>query len=256
MTAPDALARSPLANPAALPLRPATAVAGFGPTLVIAPHPDDESLGCGGAIALLRRIGCAVRVLFVSDGTLSHPASRRFPAPALRALREREALAALGELGVDPVAAAFLRLKDRAVPLPGADGFEGALARCRAHLATITPAPATILLPWRRDPHPDHRASWQLVQAAIAGLDPPPRLVEYPIWIWELAERDDAPAWDEVTAWRLDVGAVLPHKLAAIASHRSQTTDLIDDDPEGFRLTPEILAHFGHPWETYLEARG
>jgi hypothetical protein len=42
-------------------------------------------------------------------------------------------------------------------------------------------------------------------------------------------------------------------KQQAIAAYRSQTTNLIDDDPEGFRLTPEMLANFAHPWEVYLE---
>lgn len=46
---------------------------------------------------------------------------------------------------------------------------------------------------------------------------------------------------------------MLELKLQAIAAYRFQTTDLIDDDPEGFRLTPEMLANFIHPWELYLE---
>lgn len=248
----EVIPQSPLANPSNLPLRPADAIAEFGSMLVVAPHPDDESLGCGGAIALLRQLGCPVRVLVISDGTLSHPRSRQYPAPALAALRERETLCALAGLGVESEAVTFLRLKDGSVPVKSAAGFDEAIARCLAYLATI--APATILLPWRRDPHPDHRASWELIYTAMAHLRLSPRLVEYPIWDWDSAQRGDAPAIGEVTAWRLDISAVLPQKLQAIAAYRSQTTDLIDDDPEGFRLTPEMLAHFAHPWELFLEA--
>src|SRR5687768_8056870 len=83
-----------LTAPESLPLRPASTVMSFGPTLVVAPHPDDESLGCGGALALLGRAGLPVWLLFVSDGAGSHPGSRRYPAPALRVLRESEARAA------------------------------------------------------------------------------------------------------------------------------------------------------------------
>ena len=243
---------SPLANPNALSLQPATAVAEFGSTLVVAPHPDDESLGCGGAIALLRRMGCPVRVLVISDGTRSHPNSRAFPPSRLQALRERETLAALSVLDVEADAVTFLRLPDGAVPVPAADGFAQAVARCLTYLATF--ASSTILLPWRRDPHPDHRSTWQLLHTALAALSLSPRLVEYPVWDWDPAQRGDAPRPDEVMAWRLDISAVLPQKLRAIAAHRSQTTDLINDDPEGFRLTPEMLANFAHPWELYLEA--
>jgi len=241
---------TPFAGPLAPPLRPAETLATFGRTLVVAPHPDDESLGCGGAIALLTAGGTAVRVLFITDGTLSHPGSRRYPAPALRALREREAYAALAALGVGAEDVLFMRLRDRATPLAGAAGFERAVALCRAHLDLF--APETILLPWRRDPHPDHRAAAALIRAAVAQTRTTPRFVEYPIWLWMLAREGDEPRAGEIDAWRLDIGAVLPRKRAAIAAHRSQTTDLIDDDPEGFRLTPEMLAHFAHPWELYL----
>jgi len=253
MSNTDDTASAPLAHPEDLPLLPPDVLESFGRALVVAPHPDDESLGCGGAIALLRERGHDVRVLFITDGTMSHPSSRRYPAPKLAALREEEALAALDALGVAPEAAIFLRLQDRAVPLPGAAGFDAAVDRCRAILAAVDPA--TVLAPWRRDPHPDHRAAWHLIDAAlrVGGMGRRPRLVEYPIWVWTLAEHDDLPARGEVWAWRLDIGAALTRKRAAITAHRSQTTDLIDD-PTGFRLTPDILAHFAHPWELYVEA--
>ncbi|MGB3618816.1 MAG: PIG-L family deacetylase, partial [Catalinimonas sp.] len=47
-----------------LPLRPAGWVRMWGRTMVAAPHPDDESLGCGGALALLADAQSAVRVVF------------------------------------------------------------------------------------------------------------------------------------------------------------------------------------------------
>ena len=238
-----------------LQIEPSTSVATWGPTLVVAPHPDDEALGCGGAIALLRRAGCPVRVLVMSDGTQSHPCSRRYPAPALRALREAESLAGLAILGVPPEAVTFLGLQDRAVPTPASADFSAVVTRCRAALAAEAVAPRTILLPWRRDPHPDHRATWQVVRAAVAHWRPAPRLLEYPIWLWELDEPGAAPLPGEVVAWRLDVGDGLAHKAEAIASHRSQTTGLIDDDPTGFQLTPAMLAHFARPWELFLEGR-
>ena len=57
-----------------------------------------------------------------------------------------------------------------------------------------------------------------------------------------------------MTSWLLDIGAVVELKQQAIAAYRSQTTDLIDDDPEGFRLTDVMLANFTRPWEVYFEA--
>lgn len=235
-------------NPTELPLR-SIAASEFGSTLVVAPHPDDESLGCGGAIALLRSLGCPVHVLVMSDGTRSHPNSRRYPAPRLRSLRESEALQATRILGIEANQVAFLRLVDGAIPSPEAAGFASAVQVCQAQVSAI--APQTIVLPWRFDPHPDHQASWAIVQAAIAQNRP--RLIEYPIWDWDPEQRGEMTGLEQIDAWRLDIQSVVALKLQAIAAHRSQTSDLIDDDPEGFRLTVEMLANFTHPWEVYLE---
>ncbi len=244
-------ARTPLADPDShAPLDPAE----LGPTLVVAPHPDDESLGCGGAIARLVDLGIGVSVAFVSDGARSHPNSNRYPAAALRTLREAEAKAALAAIGLDAEGpgVAFFGLPDTAVPGPDSEGFPDAVARaatfCRAR------APQTILLPWRRDPHCDHRASRSIFLAAIETLARPPRPLEYPVWAYEAADPDDLPRRGEVLVWRLDVAGVLPRKRAAIEAHRSQVTALIDDDPAGFRLSPAMLAHFDRPWELYLES--
>ncbi len=93
---------------------------GDGGLVVIAPHPDDESLACGGLIAEAHAEGRPVRVVIVSDGTGSHPASKTYPRARLRELRENEAREAVAELGLDPGReVVFLRLPDRFVPSDG-----------------------------------------------------------------------------------------------------------------------------------------
>ncbi len=240
-----------LADPYSFPLYSGDSTKELGSTLIVAPHPDDETLGCGGAIALLQSFGNPVQVLVMSDGTASHPNSFKYPEQKLRSLRQQETLSALRSLGVELSAVAFLGLKDGAVPTPEQTGFEQAVACCRTYLSRFKPA--TIILPWRRDPHADHRASWRIIQKAMNDLPISPRILEYPIWSWEQAETDDIPAPQAVKAWRLNISTVLSQKQNAIAYYRSQTTDLIDDDPDGFRLTPEVLAHFSRHWEVYLE---
>ena len=258
------LNRSLLVN-ATVPLLPIQAIA-TGKVLVVAPHPDDETLGCGGAIAVLRSLGCQVHILVISDGTQSHPRSRKYPAPALRALREAETLEATAILGVDRSEVAFVGLPDGAIPTID-PAFTDAVAQCHRHLAAFTPN--TIFLPWRYDPHPDHRATWQLIHQALEVVSASPRLsltassplatyqsprlIEYPIWDWDPKQRSNLPEPDFVKVWRLDISAVVQLKQQAIAAYRSQTTDLIDDDPEGFQLTLEMLANFTRPWELYLE---
>lgn len=229
----------------ALPFRHWTTIAP-GPVLVVAPHPDDETLGCGGAIAQLRQAGYPVLVLVVSDGAASHPRSQQYPPPRLRQMRAAETLAALDSLGVAPSQVTFLGLPDGAVPADGA----AALAQCQRYIAHV--APRTVFLPYQNDPHRDHRATWRLLQTAIAVLPQPPRRLEYPIWALDPTKGQSLAAGYQ--AWRLDIRPYLDLKRQAIACYRSQTTDLIPDDPTGFRLSPDLLATFLTPWEVYLEA--
>ncbi len=236
---------SPLIAPEGLPYRSINEIA-HSPVLVVAPHPDDETLGCGGAIALLRSLNCDVRVLVISDGTLSHPNSQKYPSYALRTLREKETLSALASLGVKANLVTFLRIKDGSVSTQ----YLTAVTNVRAYLTEI--APQIIFLPWRYDPHQDHQATNKLIHAALVDFQP--RLIEYPIWDWDPQQRGNLPESLEITTWRLDISPVVELKQQAIAAYRSQITDLIDDDPEGFRLTPEMLLNFTRPWEVYLQS--
>jgi LmbE family N-acetylglucosaminyl deacetylase len=243
-------------TPESLPLLDIETLVNSSPyqsVLIVAPHPDDETLGCGGAIALLCQLNIAVKVLVVSDGTKSHPNSLAYPPPALKKLREQESLAALAILGVAPEAVTFLGMPDGEVQI--ARESPKAIASISQYLTNL--APSTIFLPWRKDPHPDHRASWQLFMTASQDLTNPPRMIEYPIWDWDTKQRGDFK--DDLTkrinAWRLDISNVLELKKKAIAKYRSQISDLIKDDPQGFRLTPQMLQNFTQPWEIYLETK-
>ena len=219
--------------------------------LVVAPHPDDESLGCGGLIAKLAASGSAFCVLFVTDGGASHRDSPTWPRRRLAARREQEAAAALATLGIDGHAKCFLRLLDADMP-----PFES--AEWRAALKTIekivrTFRPDLALLPWRRDPHCDHRQSWELVWAAIRQTPLKPIILEYAIWLDELGVRKDYPREGEAHPVVVDVSPQCMQKRAAIAAHQSQTTDLIADDPNGFRLSSSTIERLTGPFETYWQ---
>ncbi len=220
-----------------------------GTSLIIAPHPDDESLGCGGTIALLKNAGRKVHIFFVSDGSLSHPNSKKYDASGLVALRKEEAIAAAKALGVDEADCSFLMLKDGAVAASGDAGFEVAVNAMGKILLEIMPA--HIFLPWKNDPHPDHKATWQMVNAAVKMHRLQPTLWHYLIWFWERGEADESLIND--TDWyKINISNVVEKKQAAIAAHVSQVTGLIDDDPDGFTLSPEVLAHFSNSFELFI----
>ena len=220
----------------------------LGVTVVIAPHPDDESLGCGGTIALLKQAGRKVNILFVSDGSMSHPNSKKYPPHLLAKLRQREALFAARMLGVPESDCMFMALKDSMVPTSGERGFDKAVKKMAELLKNLSVQ--NIILPWKNDPHQDHQASWQIVNAAILSGSLKVRLFHYLVWFWERGDEADEEL-QKAAWWKVDVGAVSAIKLSAIAAHQSQVTALIDDDPTGFILSPEVLAHFDDTFELF-----
>jgi len=246
-TSPKSLLREPERHP----LLPPEAGVTLGSTVVVAPHPDDESLSCGGLLALLADRGGPAHVIVMTDGSRSHCNSPSYPPARLAALREQEALDALAALGLSARAARFLRYPDCGLPAAGTLAFEEAALRLHEMLVAL--APDTLLVPWRRDPHCDHEATWRLLREASVALESRPRWLEYPVWAWTQAESEVAPRTDEGRAWRLDIFPVLARKEQAIARHRSQTGALIHDDPGGFLLEPAMLAHFTRPWELFIE---
>jgi LmbE family N-acetylglucosaminyl deacetylase len=233
------------------PVRPASHAATLGRTVIVIPHPDDEALGCGGLLALLRQAGQEVAAVLVSDGTMSHPHSQEFSPTARRELRYAELRHALAVLNVDENNVLYLGLPDSQVPSEG-PAFKEATARLGEFITQQQAA--TVLTPWRRDPHPDHRATSRLTAAALASLPQPPRRLEYVVWAWERAAEADLPHADEGQGFRLDIGSVLAQKQRAIAAHRSQLAPgTITDDPSGFLLSEAMLAHFAQPTEVFIE---
>lgn len=239
----------------AYPQQPASYAATLGATVIVVPHPDDEALGCGGLLALLRQAGQPVAAVLVSDGSMSHPHSQEFSAGARRELRYAEFRHALSVLGVaeDDDNVLYLHLPDGAVPTEGQPTFAKAADQLASFLKDKQPT--TVLVPWRRDPHPDHRATSQLTAAALAQLPQPPQRLEYLVWAWERAAPADLPLPEEGIGFQLDIASVLAQKQRAIAAHRSQLAPgIITDDPSGFLLSDTMLAHFAQPTESFIAA--
>lgn len=234
---------------AGLPFGQLDEITGGGTVLVLAPHPDDESLGCGGLIAEACARGHPPVVAVLTDGSMSHPSSRSHPPPRLRALRQAETQAAVGALGMGRERVHFLGLPDGRAPREGA-AMEGAASRI-AELARAHGAGA-VLTTWEHDPHADHVAAHAIGRAAarLAGA----RLVSYPVWGWALPPRQRLPV-AAVAGARLDVARHLPAKRRAIAAHASQHSGVIADDPDGFRLPASLLSAVDRPFEVFLFER-
>ncbi|QUS36134.1 PIG-L deacetylase family protein [Falsirhodobacter algicola] len=203
------------------------------PLVVLAPHPDDETLGCGDLLAVTAAAGTLCHVVCVTDGAASHPRSRRWAAPHLADLRRAELIAALKVLG--PIDLHMMGHPDCGAPSGGA--AVGALS-------ALVPKGALLLSTWAGDPHVDHQSCAALA-AAVAAARPDIAHLAYPVWG---RLRPDLPF--PRSGWRLTDRA--PAKAAALACHASQMTGLIDDDPEGFVMDPALQALFLSEEEVFL----
>jgi LmbE family N-acetylglucosaminyl deacetylase len=230
----------------ALPLGSLDTVTGAGAALILAPHADDESLGCGGLIAACCQAARPPVVAVLTDGGMSHPGSKAFPREKLIPLREAEAREATSILGLPPDRLIFLREPDSEAPHEGK-----AFDRVAERLIRVADCfdCLTVFAPWRFDPHCDHEAAFLLAAEVASKLQL--RHIAYPVWGWTLPPDHLVDAGPPV-GWRLDIGCQLGHKLKAIAAYRSQHGELITDDPSGFRLPPELLRVLTGRFETFL----
>lgn len=216
------------------------------PLLVVAPHPDDESLGCGGMIVEAGKLGGRVHIVVVTDGARSHPQSRTHPKDRLRSIRRSEAIEAASVLGVPADQVSFLDVPDGYAPRSGAAAR--AIGQRLASLARDVSA-KTIFTSWNFDSHPDHVAAY--AYACMAAEKVGATLFSYPVWAWMLPPRTIVPNI-HLKGFSIDISASMAIKRAAVLQHRSQTTAMIADDPMGFTLSDDHLQAMITPREFFI----
>ena len=220
---------------------------GHGPVVVLAAHPDDETLGAGALIATAAAAGRPVTVVVVTDGAASHPDSSTVDRAALRDLRLEEARAAAAELGP-------------AVEVVALGVPDGALREHRdevhARVADLLRdrRPGLLLAPWRGDGHRDHRVLGEIAAAVVAELpaetggegarSAAPRLLGYPIWMWHWADprHPDVP-WADLVHATTDQEARVA-KQRALARYVSQLRPLSPAPGDEAVLRPDFAEHF------------
>ena len=209
---------------------------GTAPIVVVAPHPDDESLGCGGLLAhAFENFGA--HVICMNDGSASHPGSSECPPAALAEMRRLELEAAIAALGGSREDFTWLGFPDgglHACPEEGlADEVSDIVDRVGAQ---------RIFVPAEEDHHADHKA---VARSAMLLCEARPELeiYAYPIW-----SRWDDPDFDaNVRHYRpvsLEISAYHPQKSRAIQAHRSQLPGGVPDDPQGFSMSADFVEKF------------
>jgi LmbE family N-acetylglucosaminyl deacetylase len=221
--------------------RPALALDGVRRVVVVAAHPDDESLGAGGLLATAHEQGLEIDLVLLTAGELSHPASPTHSRERLARRRLAEAKQALS--GVAPHAALTrMALGDGSVAESEPDVAARLVDLIGDGAGTLVAAP------WRHDGHPDHEAAGRAAATAARRTDA--TLVEYPVWWWHWGVPDAAP-WSAIRRLELSDDA-RSGKQRAIAAHSSQVLPLSDLAGDEVLLHPGFLAHFHGSVEVYV----
>jgi hypothetical protein len=87
-------------------------------------------------------------------------------------------------------------------------------------------------------------------------MERPPAVLDYRVWLPVRGAADDEPAGGEADSYDIMLTPrELARKHAAIRAHRSQTGDIVDDDPDGFVIGADLLAGWLTPVERYYRRR-
>jgi LmbE family N-acetylglucosaminyl deacetylase len=203
-----------------------------GPLVVVAPHPDDETLGAGGLIhTWAARHELPVVIVSVTDGESACP-----EIPNLAAVRRSELEAARRELASTGIDLVHLQLPDGSV-----SHHQQELA---AALSDITPDRATIIAPFEHDGHPDHDVAGRIAREVADSRDA--MLAQYPIWAWHRAT-PAIFASRALGSFMLSPAAQRA-KQNAIRRYRSQ----ISDRPGGAIVPAHVLEYFARPYEVFV----
>lgn len=228
-----AAVRSGLWRPHSPPVR--------GRAVVVAPHPDDEVLGCGGLLCWLATASVVTEIVAVTDGEGSHPESKLISADELRRRRVRERDEALRRLGL-ALPVRRLRLADGRVA-----AHEDALVD---RLDVVAHRDTTIVAPWVHDGHPDHEATGRAALRSSARTG----AAVLQVLIWARVRPPAAVTSAQALGYLQLPAVTAAAKRHAAAAYRSQLRSVgpASDGADGPVVRPDEATRFLDGTEAYL----
>lgn len=225
------------------PVAPTSLVPPGARVVVIAPHPGDEIVACGGMLQLFSTLDYPLKLISITDGSASHPGSHVWPASRLSVVRPQESVEALRRLGMPLHSLKWIR-----------GGFcDNALAASEPQLsqfiARYLQPGDVVFTTWRNDRNHDHDAVGRASARACDRVGA--RLYEVPIWAWHWPAREGALIpWHRARKVRLDTWSVARKLHAAHAF----ATQLMGDPQIGLEpiLAQVLLERMREPYEIVL----
>jgi LmbE family N-acetylglucosaminyl deacetylase len=176
--------------------------------LVVSPHPDDESIGCGGTLRKHVVNGDSVHVIFLTSGEAGgHGRSRE----ETIYLREREARCAADILGLTAIE--FWRQPDKHL-----QATRPVVERLRRTIESLRPS--ILYVTHEQEMHPDHRAAVRIVDRTVSMLNgSAPMVLMYEVWTpLQLIDHIE------------DISDVMPVKIEAVRAYRTQCAAMRFDE--------------------------
>lgn len=170
--------------------------------LVFAPHPDDETFGCGGSLALHRQAGDPVKVVVLTNGAKGDSTSLIDPESYIL-LRQKETLNACRQLDIDDIE--FWMYEDRELASVNAHTI-----KIRLSELFLSYKPDLIYVPSPLELHPDHRATAVFIQKAVRFCPWNASIAFYEI------------SQGIIINTLVNISSVVNKKIAAIQAYQSQ----------------------------------
>lgn len=189
-------------------------------------HPDDESVGCGGALALAHAAGATTRLLVATRGEAGTPDG--MPDPSFGDVREAELICAARALGLDEVSI-LDGYPDGGL---GDQPFDVLVEEIAAWLAERRPSAVITFGPHGVTGHPDHivvgsATRWAVERLSESGIAPNAVYVISPVFD-PAGKLFDLSAEEQAASHRIEITGLADRKLAALECHASQT-DMADE---------------------------
>ncbi|MCB9151218.1 MAG: PIG-L family deacetylase [Caldilineaceae bacterium] len=206
------------------------------PILIVAPHPDDETLGCGGLLGIKSKAGEDVHIAVLSDGSMLFAAlfgTGTSPSPQeVSALRKKETERTVSFLGGNSNYLHYFDFLDGTLSKQ-VDAVSDRLASLIDELQ-----PAEIYAPDPYEEHPDHAAANMIAKAALKKSGSDAKLFEYFLKLKRDVRFEDIPG----EIMELDLGEFYALKKQALTffdlHHKivlpQQTEPLITDNFESY----------------------
>ena len=192
--------------------------------LVVAPHPDDEVLGCAGLVQRLLSTGRQADVVILSGGGRSHAGCCGIDEAELIETRRQLSRRAAGIIGLPPERLHFLDYLDGSIAFDNAE-----TGRFRQLMAELKPD--AVFVPHHGEGWSDHLAAGEIVRRLTEEEKASVRVFEYCVWFWYY------------NSWNIDWHQARVLKMSPEENRKKQQA--IDA-----YVTP--LAPCGRPWSGVL----